>query len=424
MLATTMVLPFAGCAVPAAGSAAPADSAAVPAGSEANEDAAPAQADAGDAVTVNIWFDNDESMFARLGEAVNEKLAGQNVQVHFEKKSDINNQISMYGTDAQNGPDMYLFAHDSLGSFVEMGILEPVENIIDTGAESDFIPMTLEAASYQGIQYLMPVYYETLLFMYNKELWEGEIPGTTDELLAYMEAHTDPDAGTYAVVNLYNGAYNVAPYFHGFGGYMINADGEPGLNTPEMKEAAAYNKKFAALEANGEYNTITALFNEGKAAAIIGGPWLVAGIKQAGIDLGIKSLTEILLPNGRPLIPYSGVQSLGVLKVAAEHKRDAIKKVLEVFTDPDIGTMLANEYNCAPVNSLAYQDPDVAANEMVMAMQKSAEEAIPMPNIPEITAMWVPSENFFTAVNVNGMDIDAAAEKYQEEALSAIADMH
>ena len=36
----------------------------------------------------------------------------------------------------------------------------------------------------------MPVYYETVLFMYNKALWEGEIPSTTEELYDYMTAHT------------------------------------------------------------------------------------------------------------------------------------------------------------------------------------------------------------------------------------------
>ena len=61
--------------------------------------------------------------------------------------------------------------------------------------------MTIEAATYKGEQYLMPVYYETVLFMYNKALWEGEVPSTTDELYDYMEAHTDTAAGTYALVN-------------------------------------------------------------------------------------------------------------------------------------------------------------------------------------------------------------------------------
>ena len=359
----------------------------------------------------------------QTADVVNEALAGDNITLKFEKKSDVSSQIRLYGTDAENGPDMYLFAHDSLGSFAEMGILEPVGNLISAEKEADLIPMTIEAATYKGEQYLMPVYYETVLFMYNKALWEGEVPSTTDELYDYMEAHTDTAAGTYALVNQHSNTYNVAPFINGFGGYVIDKDGNPGLNAQETKDAITYNKKFAMLQADGDYNTVTALFNEGKAAAIIGGPWLVSGIKEAGIDLGIKALTDFTLPDGNPMIPYSGVQCIGVLKYAAENKKEAVEKVLEVLAGTEAGVTLAKGFNCAPANSRAYDDPDVASNEMILAMKKSAEKAVPMPNIPEMSVMWGPAESLLAAVNKSGEDVDTAAEKYQKEALTAIQDM-
>ena len=374
-------------------------------------------------VTITAWHDNDEAMMNALADVVNEKLKDDNITLKFEKKSDVTGQIQLYGTDSANGPDMYLFAHDSLGSFAEMGILEPVGNLISAEKQADLLPMTIEAASYKGEQYLMPVYYETLLFMYNKDLWEGEIPSTTEELYAYMEAHTDSAAGTYALVNQHSGAYNVAPFINGFGGYILDKDGNPGLNTQETKTAVAYNQKFAALQADGDYNTVTTLFNEGKAAAIIGGPWLVSGIKEANIDLGIKSLADFTLPDGNTLKPYSGVQCLGVLKYAAEGKRDAIVKVLEVLAEPEVGITLAKGFNCAPANSKAYEDAEVAENEMILAMKKTAEVAEPMPNIPQMNVMWGPAESFLAAVNKSGEDVETAADKYQEEALTAIADM-
>lgn len=377
----------------------------------------------GEAVTITAWHDNDEAMMDALAAVVNEKLAEENITLRFEKKSDVTGQIRLYGTDAANGPDMYLFAHDSLGGFAEMGILEPVGNLISADKEADLLPMTIEAASYKGEQYLMPVYYETLLFMYNKSLWKGEVPSTTEELYDYMVENTDANAGTYALVNQHSNSYNVAPFINGFGGYIIDKDGNPGLNIQETKDAISYNKKFAALQADGDYNTVTALFNEGNAAAIIGGPWLVSGIKEAGIDLGIKSLCDFTLPNGDVMTPYSGVQCLGVLKYAAESKKDAIARVLEVLAEPEAGITLAKEFNCAPANSRAYEDAEVAANEMILAMEKSAQKAVPMSNIPEMSVMWGPAESLLAAVNKSGEDIDAAADQYQEEALQAIADM-
>lgn len=375
------------------------------------------------AVTITAWHDNDETMMNALADVVNDALADENITLKFEKKSDVSGQIRLYGTDSANGPDMYLHAHDSLGSFVEMGILAPLDGLISPDQEKDLLPMTLEASSYKGTQYLMPVYYETLLFMYNKDLWEGDIPSTTDELYDYMTAHTDASAGTYALVNQHSTAYNVAPFINGFGGYIINTDAQPGLNLQETKDAVAYNQKFAALQADGDYNTVTALFNEKKAAAIIGGPWLVSGIQDAGINLGIKSLCDFTLPNGESMIPFSGVQCLGVLKYAAENKKEAISKVLEVLADTEVGVTLAKGFNCAPANKKAYEDPEVAANEMIISMEKSAEKAIPMPNIPEMGVMWGPAESLLAAVNKSGEDVDSSAEKYQQEALTAIADM-
>lgn len=378
---------------------------------------------AGEPITITAWHDNDEAMMDALAAVVNSALEGENITLRFEKKSDVSGQIRLYGTDAANGPDMYLFAHDSLGGFAEMGILEPVENLIDPQKEADLLPMTLEAATYKDVQYLMPVYYETLLFMYNKDLWEGDIPSTTDELYDYMAAHTDTGAGTYALVNQHSNSYNVAPFINGFGGYIIDKEGNPGLDTQEMKDAIVYNSKFAALQADGDYNTVTTLFNEGKAAAIIGGPWLISGIHEAGIDLGIKSLCDFTLPNGGVMTPYSGVQCLGVLKYAAESKKDAITRVLEVLAEPEAGIILAKSFNCAPANSKAYEDSEVAENEMILAMEKSAQKAVPMSNIPEMGVMWGPAESLLAAVNKSGEDVDTAASKYQQEALTAIADM-
>lgn len=372
---------------------------------------------------VTIWHDCDAGIVATMEATVNGLLEGQNVAVQFEKKSNLTDQLKLYGNDPANGPDLYFFAHDSVGTFAAMGILAPVTGLLSPQDMADLIPMTLQAGTVYGEQYLLPVYYETLLFMYNKALWQGEVPATTEELYEYMAAHTDAAAGTYALVNQHSNAYNVAPFLYGFGASIIDENAQPGLDTQAMKDAVAYNQKFAALEADGDYNTVTTLFNEQKAAAIIGGPWLVSGIKEAGIDLGIRSLAEFKLPNGNGLSPFSGVQSLGVLKYAAESRGEELTKVLKAFTDPSVGIALAKSSNCAPANGKAYDDPEVAANEMIMAIKATAETAQPMPNIPEMGAMWGPAETLLVSVNQSGAPVEEAAAQAQSAALQAIADM-
>ena len=372
---------------------------------------------------ISIWHDGDESIMQVIEEQVNETLAGDGITVKFEKKSGLTDQIKLYGNDAENGPDLYMYAHDSLGTFVEMGVLAPITDVVDESVYADMLEMTKEAGEYKNEQYLLPIYFETLLFMYNKDMWEGEVPDTTDELYTYMQEHTDTAAGIYAVVNQHSTAYNVAPFINGFGGYIINKDTTPGLNDENTKKAIAYNMQFAQLQADGDYNTVTTLFNEQKAAAIIGGPWLVAGIKDAGINLGIKSLSDFTLPGGGALAPYSGVQAVGVMKHAAENKKDAVGKVLNALARPEVGVALAKEASCAPANQKSYETEEVAGDEMIAAMKRTAETAEPMPNIPEMSVMWGPAESLLAAVNKSGEDLEAAAQQYQKEAETAIADM-
>lgn len=384
----------------------------------------PEQETVGDDVTVNIWHDGDETIMQTIADEVNESLAADHITVQFEKKTDMPSQLKLYGTDAANGPDMYFYAHDVLGSFVAMDLLAPLSDVTDVDTLlADDLPMTVKAGQLNDTQYLLPIYFETLLFIYNKDLWEGDVPSTTDELYDYMVAHTDAEAGTYAVVNQHTNAYNVSPYINGFGGYVIDEDAHPGFTDPNTIEAVEYNKKFALLEADGDYNTVTTLFNEGKAAAIIGGPWLTSGIKEAGINYGVASLSDIKLPNGEGMAPYAGVQGVGVLKVALETKKDAIAKVLTAMADPKVGVALAKKAGCAPANSKSYEDADVAANEMLEVIQKTASTAQPMPNIPEMSVMWSPAEAFLVAVNKNNEDVTKAAEEAQKAAEQAIADM-
>ena len=391
--------------------------------SDAPAPEAPQTEEPAESVELTVWHDNDEALMQAMADAANALLEGTGVTLTFEKRTGLSDQLKLYGGDAANGPDMYLWAHDSLGTFVAMDILEPLTDLIDEGVLADDLPLTVEAGQIGGTQYLLPVYFETLLFLYNKDLWQGDIPATTEELYEYMVANTDTAAGTYAVVNQHSTAYNVSPFINGFGGYILDGEGNPGLNDPKTIEAVEYNKKFADLQADGDYNTVTTLFNEGKAQAIIGGPWLVAGIRAAGIDLGVASLSDMTLPNGEPLAPFSGVQGIGVMKVAAEEKGDAIALALEALASPEVGVALAKAGGCAPANSLAYDDPDVAADEIIMAIEHTADTAQPMPNAAEMNVMWGPVDSMLAAVNKNGQDAASAAEEAQAAALQAIADM-
>ena len=137
--------------------------------------------------------------------------------------------LKLAGNDQNFAPDMYFSAHDQLGAFVQMDTLAPITDMIEESALNDLIPMTKDAGTYQGKKYQLPLYFETHLFLYNKDLI-NEVPETTDDLLKLMEDKSSDEK--YVFVEQHSTAYNSVPWIRAFGAEIINADAEPGLNSP------------------------------------------------------------------------------------------------------------------------------------------------------------------------------------------------
>lgn len=371
-------------------------------------------------VTITIWHDKEEAVVKVLEEAF--LTLEPDIKVVLEKKSNLTEALKIIGNDKKSAPDMYFFAHDKIGVYAEMGILAPITSIVEEGELDGFIDSILQAATYKGEIYQFPIYYETLLFMYNRRyMKEDRIPKTTEELYSYMVEKTK--GGHYGFIEQHSTPYYSAGWINGFGGYIINEERTPGLNLPETIKALSYHKKFADLmPGESEYATVNTLFKEGKAHSTIGGPWLIPTIRDAGIDLGIAPMPVIDETN-TPISPYLGVQGMQVLKYAAKEKKEEVRKVLNLLKDPEIGISLAKASGCAPANEKAYENQDIVNDEVVMAMKEAAEYAVPMPNIPELDVMWTVTGNLLTDVNMSGKDVEESANKAQTDAERLIENM-
>ncbi len=373
-----------------------------------------------DPVQITIWHDKEEAVAEVLQKEL-DQLAPE-IVVTLVKKEGLTDTLKLVGNDPKAAPDMYFFAHDKIGVFAEMGILAPITDFISEDVLQDFMDVTVSAATYKDKIYQLPIYFETLLFMYNKEyMSEAEVPKTTEELYTYMKNNTDGER--YGFVEQHSTAYYSVPWLHAFQGYIISDKGELGLELPETIKALNYHKKFIEyMPGESDYNTVNILFMEGMADSIIGGPWLVPSVRARGIDLGFAKM-PVVDETGMPLAPYSGTQGLHVLKVAAKTKSEAITKILTLLTGTDIGIAMANASGCAPANKLCYENESVLQDEMVMMMKETAESAVPMPNIPEMDVMWSVTGNMLSAINMSDGKPEKEARKAQDEARELIAAM-
>lgn len=369
-------------------------------------------------VSVTIWHDKEEAVIAVLEEAL--AVLEPDIHVVFEKKSGLTESLKLVGNDKNAAPDMYFFAHDKIGVYAEMGVIAPISDFVDVSEKAGYVPLTVKGATYRGKVYQMPLYFETLLFMYNRK-YMTDVPATTEQLYSYMERKTR--YGHYGFVEQHATPYYAAGWIHGFGGSILSEDGTPGLNTPETIAALNYHKKFVALmPGETEYATVNTLFTEGMAHATIAGPWFVPTVRAAGIDVGVAPM-PVVDETGLPLAPYSGVQGLHVLKVHAAGKKDALTRVLTTLMQPEVGIRLAQVSGCAPALETCYDYEAVRQDELIMAMRRTAETAVPMPNTPELDVMWTVAGALLTDVNMSGYDVQTAADNAQAKALELIEAM-
>ena len=370
--------------------------------------------------TITIWHDKEDA----VAEVLQKKLEELEPDVHvvLEKKSDLTESLKMIGSDPKAAPDMYFFAHDKIGVYAEMGILAPITDIIPKEELNVYMDNTLEAATYKGEIYQLPVYYETLLFMYNRRyMKDDEVPKTTEELYQYMQDNTA--GGHYGFVEQHSTPYYAAGWINGFDGTILSDDGTPGLDSEETIAALKYHKKFVDLmPGETEYATVNTLFKEGMAHATIAGPWLIPTVRESGMDVGIAPM-PVIDETGTPISPYMGVQGIQVLKNAAERKPEAVEKVLRVLMKDEVGIELAMASGCAPAKESCYEQESVTDDEVVMAMKETAENAVPMPNLPEMDVMWTVTGTLLTDVNMSGKDITESADKAEAEAFRLIENM-
>lgn len=373
--------------------------------------------------TITIWHDKEQAIADVIEAHLQE--AFPNTTFNLVRRESLTDTLKLVGNTASSAPDLFIFAHDKVGLFAEIGILEPITSFLDTSELEVFLPITLEAATYQDTLYQLPFYFETLLFMYNQDrLSSDEVPTTTDDLLEYMRNVTD--ARRFGFVEQHSNAYYAAGWIHAFGGRLIDADGTPLLNDPKTLEALRYQQQFITYMPRGqaEYATINTLFYERRANAIIGGPWMVPTARERGINLGFAPM-PIVNQTGVRLSPFMGVQGIHVLKVAVqdEAKHAFIGDILRHLIDPQLGIELAKVAGIAPAHQEAYNDDFIQTDPLVQAMYEAASSAIPMSNLPQMDILWVTAADMLVQINLRGQDIEITANEAQRRSEDLIRRM-
>ena len=358
-----------------------------------------------------IWADDTRApVFEEAAKAYTE-ATGIPVEVVEVPFGEIRGQF-ITAAPAGEGPDVIIGPHDWVGELAASGVLMELQLPEDLVASLDAV--SVEAMMYQGKLYGIPYAREGIGLVYNKAL-VAEPPATWEELLALARKLTDPTAPQYGFVVQSPDPYHSFPFISALGGYIFGKTPEGALEPCDVgldnAGAVAGAELLDALFEEGlvpaglDWNTWTGLFSEGRIAMVITGPWAIRIARDAGIEVGVAPIPSLPAPETPwppegtelPVIPdpdhpnhflprpFVGVN--GVMISAYSPNLPLVEDFLYnyVFTteimhflyelDPRIPTFL-------PV----YEE--VAADPIVKGFAESIKNGVPMPNIPEMSAVW------------------------------------
>lgn len=368
--------------------------------------------------TLVIWADENRAQILQgLAEQVSADL-GITLEVVEQDFGGIRDQLTVAGPVGE-GPDVLLGAHDWLGQLVTNGAVAPIN--LDSVSEN-FLPFTVAAFNYDGVQYGMPLNFENIALVRNVDL-VATAPATWQEVRTIAEGFAATEGGPYAFAVQSGDAYHHYPILTAFGGYTfgINENGsynpaDVGFNSEGGLAAAQWLSdmyKDGLMPIVGG-NEILPLFESGELAMWMTGPWSSADLTASGINYSIDPLpgAEGGLANG---IPFSGVQGFMISAYSTN------QLLAEIFLTEYVATLdFQQSLFDVGLRPPAFIGVDTSSDPNVAGFVAAGQSAQPMPSIPEMGATWSAAGNAYTLVS-QGEDPIETFNNAQTQITDAIA---
>lgn len=309
---------------------------------------------------------------------------GDTVKVVDESKNP--NGFQSYATAARTGkgPDILVgMPHDNNGLFVQEGLLQQVpDGTIDT---SKYPQSVITAATVNGKLYSVPFGVGTYGLFYNKKL-VPTAPTNWSDFVKDANAH----GFMYDQANLY---FNYA-FIGGLGGYVFkNNNGTLDPKDIGLDNSGAVKAFTLMHDMDAKYHWMTpstkgavakAKFIAGNIGLYISGPWDIPDIKKAGIDYGIAPLPT--LSNGKPATPFMTVYT--TIVSSQSKTKPADWSLVQALTNRDAQQTYFNDAQQLPALTGLQQSSTVQSDPDFKAYANEVPNAVPMPNIPQMQAVW------------------------------------
>jgi maltose-binding protein MalE len=370
-----------------------------------------------------LWIQMDPEERARFDqnlETYRSKHPGIDISyVHYDPE----NLHTQYQSAASGGggPQILFGASDLVGPLSLTQLIRPLDTTMPAGFFDRFVPQALDTLD--GHLYATPDQVGNhLALCYNKKL-VPKAPETTDEFIATAKRLTK--GGAYGFAMNLKEPFWLAPFFGGFGGWVMDERRQPTLDSPAMTQALAFLRDLKAkqgiMPAESDYEISETLFKEGKAAMIINGPWSWSAYRKAGIDLGIAPIFK--LPNGRWAQPMVGSKGYSINANVKDDELPALVELITYLTSPEAELKNALELGILPSHKQAYDSAELAADPIMSASRQIFALGRRMPVVPEMRVIWDVMRVGMQEALSGATTPEKAAKSIQAAAVQQIAGM-
>jgi ABC-type glycerol-3-phosphate transport system substrate-binding protein len=366
-----------------------------------------------------------------------EKETGIKVNLDILPQEQLNTKVQMAMASNSSDYDVIMIDDMTTGQYAKANWIVPLNKFMNdpklTDANqfkyNDFLKGFVNALSINNQQYGLPFYGESMVLMYNKDMFAkahiANPPSTMDELVADAQKLTGN--GQYGIA--LRGARSInwypwAGFLMAYGGHWL-VDNKPTINTPEAIQATQVyanliNKYGPPGGANFDWNQVQLSMQQGQVAMIIDASNFGPRLEDPTQSKVVGKVGYAMVPSG-PAGRFPSVYTTGLCIPAGSKHQDAAWKFINWATSQDFQLQSAMiEGRLDVTRQSVWQDPKFQAKynnqEMVQSSIQSMNEANPdyLPRIPQFSQL---SSIVGIAINkvITGTDAKTALDEAQKE---------
>jgi multiple sugar transport system substrate-binding protein len=309
---------------------------------------------------------------------------------------DVAHQKLITSVAGRETPDVSQLGTTWMAEFAKLGALEEVPDSIKA---ADFFEGAWNTNVVEGKAIGVPWYVETRVLYYRTDLASkagAKMPPASWQELQDAATKIKKVTGKYGIGMLPNAAgtwQEFMPFVWQNGGDVVDASGNPTLNSPQVVEAleqytAFYKQGLAPKNATQGF-AVESGFVAGDYGMFFSGPWHVGILNDTGKKIEGR-WTIAPMPREQAGTSFVGGSNLVVFN--ASKNKDAAWKFVEFAARPETQALWYKTVADLPANKAAWDSGELAAQEDLKVFRTQLDDAKSAPSV----ATW---EQFATKMN-------------------------